>query len=136
VENDAELLIFHALDYRIKQMDNQDPELIKINQQMEQKFETEIRALATYQRAYISGETLSDIEQPGECLVINKWKRVEEWNKWFHCQERAKIEGKIETLTGEKTEYHLYSPMVPGTMAEKATHKQAETIENFQRNFV
>ena len=96
----------------------------------------QMRALATYQRAYISGETLSDIEQPGECLVINKWKRVEDWNKWFHCQERAKIEGKIETLTGEKTEYHLYSPMVPGTMAEKATHKQAKTIVNFQRNFV
>ena len=43
VENDAELLIFHALDYRFKQMDTQDPELIKINQKMEQKFETEIK---------------------------------------------------------------------------------------------
>jgi nucleotide-binding universal stress UspA family protein len=43
VENDAELLIFHALDYRIKQMDNQDSELTKINKHMEQKFETEIK---------------------------------------------------------------------------------------------
>jgi nucleotide-binding universal stress UspA family protein len=45
IENDAELLIFHALDYRLTEMDEQDPKLIKINQQMEEKFETEIRPL-------------------------------------------------------------------------------------------
>ena len=43
VENDAELLIFHALDYRLKGVNDQDPELIKITQQMKQKFETEIK---------------------------------------------------------------------------------------------
>jgi nucleotide-binding universal stress UspA family protein len=43
IENDAELIIFHALDYRLKEMDQRDPELIKINQQMKQKFETEIK---------------------------------------------------------------------------------------------
>ena len=43
MENDAELLIFHALDYRLKEMDQQDPELLKTTQQMKQKFETEIK---------------------------------------------------------------------------------------------
>ena len=43
--NDAELLIFHALDYRLKEMDQRDPELIKITQQMEHDFETQIKPL-------------------------------------------------------------------------------------------
>ena len=41
--NDSELLIFHALDYRLKEMDEQDPELISISQKMKHKFETEIQ---------------------------------------------------------------------------------------------
>ena len=45
ISNDAELLIFHALDYRLREMDQQDPELIKITQQMEHNFETEIKPL-------------------------------------------------------------------------------------------
>lgn len=45
MENDAELLIFHALDYRLKKKDHQDPELAEITRQMENKFETEIKPL-------------------------------------------------------------------------------------------
>ena len=90
----------------------------------------QMRALAMCQPGYISGETLCDIEHPGECLVISRWETVEGWNKWFHSQERAKIERKIETVAGKKTEYHIYSPMVPGIIDEKATHRQAECIIN------
>jgi nucleotide-binding universal stress UspA family protein len=43
LENDAELLIFHALDYRLKEKDQRDPEFIEVNQQMKQKFETELQ---------------------------------------------------------------------------------------------
>ena len=43
IENDAELLIFHALDYRLKEKDQRDPEFIEVNQQMKQKFETELQ---------------------------------------------------------------------------------------------
>jgi nucleotide-binding universal stress UspA family protein len=45
IKDDAELLIFHALDYRLKNMDPQDPERTTITQQMEHKFETEIKPL-------------------------------------------------------------------------------------------
>jgi len=45
IENDAELLIFHALDYRLKEMDHRDPKLAKITRQMESKFETEVKPL-------------------------------------------------------------------------------------------
>ena len=45
INNDAELFIFHALDYRLREMDPQDPELIEITRQMEHNFETEIKPL-------------------------------------------------------------------------------------------
>jgi nucleotide-binding universal stress UspA family protein len=43
MENDAELLIFHALDYRLKAFDREDPQLNKITQQMKEKFETDVK---------------------------------------------------------------------------------------------
>jgi len=43
--NDAELLIFHALDYRLKWVDQTDSELLKVNRQMAHRFKTEIKPL-------------------------------------------------------------------------------------------
>lgn len=43
MENDAELLIFHALDYRLTEIDGRHPKLMEITQQMKIKFETEIK---------------------------------------------------------------------------------------------
>jgi heme-degrading monooxygenase HmoA len=85
-----------------------------------------MRTLAMYQPGYISGETLCDIEHPGECIVISTWESVEDWNKWVRSQERTRMDQKMETITGEKTEYHIYSSMVPGTIFEKMPHNQAE----------
>ena len=73
----------------------------------------QMRVRAMDQPGYISGETLCDIERPGECLVISRWETAEDWNRWATSQERTRMEGKIETLTGVKSEYHIYSPMVP-----------------------
>jgi heme-degrading monooxygenase HmoA len=70
----------------------------------------QLRARAMYQTGYISGETLYDIDHPGLCLVISKWKTVDDWNQWASNPERLKIDKRIETLTGEKTEYRIYSP--------------------------
>lgn len=72
----------------------------------------QMRARAMYQPGYISGETLCDTERPGDCLVISRWETVENWNNWVRSKERAEIDQKIEALTGEKAEYHIYSPMV------------------------
>jgi len=73
----------------------------------------QLRARAMYQPGYISGETLCDTEHPGDCLVISRWETIVNWNNWVSNQERAVIDQKIETLTEEKSEYHIYSPMVP-----------------------
>ena len=73
----------------------------------------QMRARAMYQPGYISGETLCDTEHPGDCLVISRWETAEDWNNWVRNQERVVIEQKIEFVTEEKSEYHIYSPMVP-----------------------
>jgi antibiotic biosynthesis monooxygenase (ABM) superfamily enzyme len=90
----------------------------------------QMRALAMCQPGYIFGETLCDIEHPGECLVISRWETVEDWNKWVQSQERAMVDGKIEALTGDKTEYRIYSSMVPPTIAERENRKRTECVVN------
>jgi len=73
-----------------------------------------LRALATYQPGYISGTTLCNLEYPDECLVVSRWESIDDWNRWRQSKQRSSIERKIEMLTGEKTEYNIYAPMVAG----------------------
>ena len=72
----------------------------------------QLRVLATYQRGYISGETFRNIEYPEECLVISTWETLDDWKRWLNSKQRIEINRKIEKLTGEKTEYNIYEPMV------------------------
>ena len=74
-----------------------------------------LRALATYQPGYISGTTLSNLEHPEECLVVSRWESIDDWNRWRNSEQRMAVEEKIEALTGEKTEYNIYVPLVAGT---------------------
>ena len=71
----------------------------------------QIRALALHQPGYISGKTLCDLENPGDCLVISIWETVDDWNRWKQNKERARIESEIEIFTGEETLYKTYAPM-------------------------
>ncbi len=72
----------------------------------------QLRAMATFQPGYISGESLRDMEHPEECLVISTWESIECWNEWKNSKERLTIQKKIEDLVGEKTKYSVYEPMV------------------------
>jgi antibiotic biosynthesis monooxygenase (ABM) superfamily enzyme len=72
-----------------------------------------IRATALSQPGYISGETLCNVENPEECLVISRWETIDDWNRWVNSKGRTEIDNKIESLTGEKSEYTIYAPMVP-----------------------
>ena len=72
----------------------------------------QLRSLATLQPGYISGETLSDVENPGECIVISKWEAIEDWNRWLHSPQRKVIQDKIDSITGEETQYNVYAPVI------------------------
>ena len=68
----------------------------------------QMRALATAQPGYISGETLRNVENPEDFLVISTWQAVDNWNAWLSNKQRAEIQEKIDTLLGQKTEYTIY----------------------------
>jgi heme-degrading monooxygenase HmoA len=72
----------------------------------------QMRAIAIHQPGFISSDTWSDVEDPGECMVISRWQTVEDWNRWAHSEKRLKIENKIEALSGHKSEYKIYASMV------------------------
>lgn len=75
-----------------------------------------LRSLALAQPGYISGETLRCIEPADndEYLVRTTWNSVAEWKQWLHSETRRAIQDEIEAITGEKTEYRIYEPLVGG----------------------
>lgn len=68
----------------------------------------QLRALATAQAGYISGETLRNIDDPQEFLVIGTWQSLDNWQSWVSSKQRAEIQESVDTLLGEKTEYSSY----------------------------
>ena len=74
-----------------------------------------LRALATFQPGYLSGETLCNLDNPEDCLVISRWESREYWETWLNSKERSEIQKKIEQISGDKTKYTIYAPMVAHT---------------------
>ena len=64
-------MAIHVIIKRKVKQGHQSKELVPLLLQM--------RSLAMYKPGYISGETLCDIEHPGECLVISTWEIIEDW---------------------------------------------------------
>ncbi len=67
-----------------------------------------LRSATFGQPGYVSGETLKRVDQPGECMVVAKWKSRADWERWFQGQERAEIQQKIDDLLGTPTIYEIY----------------------------
>ena len=72
----------------------------------------QLRVLATYQPGYISGRTLYNVENPEDCMVISEWHSQEDWFSWMSNPRRQEIQDKIDTISGKKTEYSIYAPLV------------------------
>ena len=68
----------------------------------------QLRAITMGIPGYISGETLTRQDKPGESLVVTKWQSLFYWNQWLESKERAGIQDKIDQLLGEETRYEIY----------------------------
>ena len=68
----------------------------------------QLRALATAQPGYISGETLRNVDNPEESLVISTWNSIENWKDWLASRQRAEVQEKIDSLLEVETEYKAY----------------------------
>ena len=67
-----------------------------------------LRALATGQPGYISGETLRRLDKPDQFVVISTWDSSEDWEKWIASRERGDLQDKLDALVGGQTEYEIY----------------------------
>lgn len=67
-----------------------------------------LRGLTLSQPGYIYGETLKRLDRHDECMVISTWRSKEDWDAWFHNEERKKIQKEIDNLLGQETEYAIY----------------------------
>jgi heme-degrading monooxygenase HmoA len=68
----------------------------------------ELRSKAIAQSGYISSETLNNVDNPEEYLVISTWQSVESWKTWESSRQREEIQGKIDAILGQKSEYGIY----------------------------
>ena len=69
---------------------------------------TELNSHSKEQPGNISRETLRSLENPEDYLVRCQWETVEDWDKWLHSKERRDIQGKIDSIIGEKTFYEVF----------------------------
>lgn len=67
-----------------------------------------LRSLTVNQPGYISGETLKRVDNKDECMVISTWRSIEDWNNWVKSEKRIAIQGEIDHLLGQETEYAVY----------------------------
>ncbi len=67
-----------------------------------------MRASATNQPGYITGETLKSLDSPEQFMVVSTWESSEDWKNWLKSDDRRKIQEQIDLLLGGKTEYEIY----------------------------
>ena len=72
---------------------------------------TELRSLAKKQPGYISGETLRSLDDPDDYMVVSHWETADDWQKWLQSKERRDLQGKVDSLIGERTFYEIFEPV-------------------------
>lgn len=69
----------------------------------------ELKSRAVSWPGYINGETLKNIDNPEEHLVISTWQNLENWNEWAASDQRMEIQNKIDLLLGKETSFNIYT---------------------------
>jgi heme-degrading monooxygenase HmoA len=69
---------------------------------------SEMRSQAMQQPGYIDSKTLKNIDKPQEYMVISSWETADDWRTWFQSKERRDIQGRVDSLIGERTHYSVY----------------------------
>jgi heme-degrading monooxygenase HmoA len=68
----------------------------------------EIHSRAKKQPGYVSADTLRSLDDPEDIVIISKWETADDWQKWLQSKERRDIQGRVDSLIGEKTFYVIY----------------------------
>jgi quinol monooxygenase YgiN len=68
----------------------------------------QLRSTIVGQPGYLSSETLTRVDTPGEILVVSKWQSDFYWKQWYDSPMRSEIQAKIDDLLGTETLYEIY----------------------------
>jgi len=55
----------------------------------------EIRIKVLRKRGYIGGETVVNVDDDREVLVISAWSNVDDWKTWYESKEWVEFEKKL-----------------------------------------
>ena len=55
----------------------------------------ELRIAAMREDGYISGETLVNLDNNAEVVVLSIWSSLDDWEVWSKSEERAKLENEL-----------------------------------------
>jgi heme-degrading monooxygenase HmoA len=69
---------------------------------------SELHLLAMQQPGYIASTTLKNIDKPEEYMVISTWETADDWKTWSQSKERRNIQGRVDSLIGERIHYSVY----------------------------
>jgi heme-degrading monooxygenase HmoA len=67
---------------------------------------------AQEQPGYISSTTLRSLEDPEDFVVMSSWETAEDWKTWFSSKLRRDIQGRVDSLIGERTFYEIFEEYV------------------------
>lgn len=67
------------------------------------------RSEAMYQDGYITGETLTGLDDPQKVLVIATWQSIDNWHKWKEDSGRKANETLLEQYLEGPAEYEVYA---------------------------
>ncbi len=81
----------------------------------------DLRAKATRQPGYISGETLQAVDDPTFWLVISTWTDLEHWKKWETSPPRQEDTKKVAPLLTAPEKVSIFKFSRRGTSASSHT---------------
>lgn len=67
-----------------------------------------LRDITEKQPGFISRTTYSKLNDPGEYIVVSKWKTADAWGNCMSLTEAKEIQWQIDSLIGERTSFELY----------------------------
>ena len=68
----------------------------------------ELRGLAMKQKGFLTCETLRNLENPEEFVVISTWRTSKDLKHCLQMNEIKKTQEKMDLLLGGKTDYQIF----------------------------
>ena len=60
---------------------------------------------------YIGGETLVNMEDRTNIVVLSSWRSIEDWERWANSETRINLYERIEPLLQEKPNVKIFEVM-------------------------